>query len=138
MPLGCASESGTMTLFDSSTDDQINKKPPMSEIQDPPAADPVVDPAAPGDSKTFLPELKEETPGASQTRRDSRPQRLAERSSGLSEVIRSKRLASRSLPAMHRAQPATSYAGRSDGDKTGLNPPVRWISVPMPEGNVRL
>lgn len=133
---------GATDMFDSGTDDQINKKPPMSEIQDLPAADPAVDPAvdpvAPGDGKTFLPELKEETQAGSQSRRDSRPKNLAGRSSGFSEVIGSKRLASRSLPAIHRTQPAISFAGRSDGDKGSRNPPVRWISAPMPEGNVRL
>jgi len=120
--------------FGTGTDSQINKKPPMSEIQDLPATDP----PETGDGKTFLPPMKEETPSGSQTRRESRSKSLAEQSSGLSEVIRSKRLASRSLPAIHRNQPATSFAGRSNGDNSGFNPPVRWISVPMPEGHVRL
>ena len=125
---------GATDMFDAGTDDQINKKPPMSEIQELPATDP----PETGDGKTFLPPIKDETPSGSQTRRESRPKSLAEQSSGLSEVIRSKRLASRSLPAIHRTQPATSFAGRSNGDNVGLNPPVRWISVPMPEGQVRL
>lgn len=120
--------------FGTGTDSQINNKPPMPEIQNLPAAEP----AETGAGETFLPPMKEATPSSPQTRRESRLKNLAERPSVLSEVIRSKRLASRSLPAIHRTQPATSFAGRSNGDKASVNPPVRWISVPMPEGNVRL
>ena len=120
--------------FGTGTDNQINNKPPMPEVQDLPAAEPT----GTGDEKTFLPELKEEAPTGPQTRREFRPTSLAERSSKLSEVIRSKRLASRSLPSTSSTQAATSFAGNSVDDKSNVNPPVRWISVPMPEGHVRL
>ncbi len=124
--------------------DEIKNKPPMEEpAGDLPAVDPVADPAiepAPaGDpfklnDSTFF-KADDQKPN-DQTRRE-RPVSLSERASGLNEVIAPKRLASRSLPAAP-ARGKTTFAGRTTEDKSSSKPPVRWISVPTPEGNVRL
>ena len=118
--------------------DQIQKKPPMEE----PGGDlPAVDPAAPAEGgldslngSTFLEDDK--AAPADQTRRDQ-PVSLTKRTSGLNEVIAPKRLASRSLPAPP-VREKTSFAGKSSSDKASTRPTVRWISVPLPEGNAQL
>jgi len=116
--------------------DEIKNKPPMDD----PADDlPAVEPAPADDGlklndSTFF-EADDLRPN-DQTRTD-RPVSLTQRTSGLNEVIAPKRLASRSLPAAP-ARGKTSFAGKTPEDKSGSKPPVRWISVPLPEGNVRL
>ena len=122
--------------------DQIQKKPPMDEPGgDLPAVNPAVDPATPDsgttdtlNGSTFLED--EKAVPADQTRRDQ-PVSLTKRTSGLNEVIAPKRLASRSLPAP-AVREKTSFAGKGNSDKAGPRPTVRWISIPLPEGNAQL
>jgi hypothetical protein len=122
--------------------EQIKNKPPMDD----PAVDipPVdsVDPAAPmidptpgtGDTDSFL-DLDKKANGS--TKLEEPESSLQTFSSTFNEVVAPKRLASRSLPATG-SKAKTSFAGKSSDDKSQTNAPVRWISVPMPEGNVRL
>jgi hypothetical protein len=115
--------------------DQINNKPPMAEPDDLPAVDPDNSATGTPDGSTFL---DEDNGGLNnQTRRDRRELSVTERPSGLNEVIAPKRLASRSVPTT-RVQNRTSFAGKADSDKNAPVRPVRWISLPMPEGNERL
>jgi hypothetical protein len=120
---------------------QINNKPPMDDSAlDIPPVDPAdaADPAAPmnnpapanGDTESFLDLDKKANEAKVQSQ-------LKSVSSTFNEVVAPKRLASRSLPATG-AKAKTSFAGKSSDDKSRSNVPVRWISVPMPEGNVRL
>ena len=122
--------------------EQINKKPPMEEPGgELPAVDPVADPAVPNlndaekGGSTFLDEDAKKAGG--DTRLDQRQLSLTERPSGFSEVVTPKRLASRSLPSTG-SRGKTSFAGKSLDDKAKSSAPVRWISLPMPEGNARL
>ena len=120
---------------------QINNKPPMDDA----ALDiPPVDNAAPADSAA---PMNEPAPGSGDTEsfldidkkaNEAKVQsQLKTVSSTFNEVVASKRLASRSLPATS-SKAKTSFAGKSSDGKARSNAPVRWISVPMPEGNVRL
>jgi hypothetical protein len=123
---------------------QINNKPPMDDS----ALDiPPVDSASPADSPA---PMNEAAPGAGDTESfldlDKKANEtkveeiqipLRSVSSTFNEVVAPKRLASRSLPAA-APKAKTSFAGKSTDDKSRSNAPVRWISVPMPEGNVRL
>jgi hypothetical protein len=123
---------------------QINNKPPMDDS----ALDiPPVDPANPADSTA---PMNEPAPGAGDTESfldlDKKANEtnveqiqipLKSVSSTFNEVVAPKRLASRSLPAT-ASKAKTSFAGKATDDKSRSNAPVRWISVPMPEGNVRL
>lgn len=130
---------GTNEPFGSGAD-EIKNKPPMEEpAGDLPAVEPAIDPAPGGNpfklnDSTFF-EADDLKPN-DQTRHE-RPVSLSDRASGLNEVIAPKRLASRSLPAAP-ARAKTTFAGRTTEDKSSSKPPLRWISVPMPEGNVRL
>lgn len=123
-------------------DEQIKKKPPMDD----PALDiPPVDAAEPAspmttpapstdDTDTFL-DLDKKANDSSKTEEPANAFQTF--SSTFNEVVAPKRLASRSLPATG-SQGKTSFAGKSSDDKSRANSSVRWISVPMPEGNVRL
>jgi hypothetical protein len=108
--------------------DRINNKPPMPEASDLPAVES-------GDGSTFLGE--EKTFLDKQTRTMKPNNTLSQRSSSLSEVLAPGRLASRSLPSTGSVKSA-SWAGQSNGDKGQPGPPVRWISVPTPDGHARL
>lgn len=131
--------------------DQIKNKPPMADPGTDlpagdlpavdaldPSADNTLDPAPEADpgtgGSTFFDEDKK--PAANETRVE-RQLSLKVRPTSLNEVITPKRLASRSLPAT-RVEGKTSFAGRSGDERSATKPPVRWISVPLPEGNVRL
>lgn len=112
--------------------DQINNKPPMAEPDELPAVDPA---AGSPDGSTFLDEDKSRLDN--QTRLERPELSFTERSSRLNEVIVPKRLASRSLPSANTRN-KTSFAGKSETDKSGEGRSVRWISLPMPEGLERL
>lgn len=121
---------------------QINNKPPMDDSAlDIPPVD-AVDPAAPmnepapagGGTDSFL-DL--DAKANDSTKVEEPENSLKTFSSTFNEVVAPKRLASRSLPATN-SKAKTSFAGKSSDDKSRSNVPVRWISVPMPEGNVRL
>lgn len=124
--------------------EQIKNKPPMDDTGlDIPAVDPAApaaDPAAPmnndpagGDTESFLDLDKK----ANETKVEEIQIPLKSVSSTFNEVVAPKRLASRALPATS-SKAKTSFAGKTSEDKSRSNAPVRWISVPMPEGNVRL
>lgn len=122
---------------------QINNKPPMDDSAiDIPPVDSSADPAAPtnepapgtGETESFLDLDKKANDSTKLDQIDSSLQSV---SSTFNEVVAPKRLASRSLPAT-ASKAKTSFAGKSSDDKSRSNAPVRWISVPMPEGNVRL
>ncbi len=133
-PMGRSRETDPPTF--GTGDDQINNKPPMDD----PAVLPAVEPddfgvkPAPGDS-TFLDEDALKSDG--ETRREDSRTSVANRASGLNEVIAPKRLASRSLPSASSRQ-TSSFAGKTSEDKVRPAAPIRWISLPMPEGNARL
>ena len=125
---------GTDPMFDSQTEDQINQRPEMPDLQDLPAADPD---GTKTDEKTFLPDQDKNAGGPQAGRNLPSQSRLAARSSGINEVIGLKRLAARSLPSRRDGQ-VTSFAGRTDEKQSATTAPVRWISVPEPDGRVRL
>ena len=122
--------------------EQIKNKPPMDD----PALDipPVdsADPAAPitepapntGDTDSFL-DLDKKANGS--TKVEEPESSFRPFSSTFNEVVAPKRLASRSLPASG-SKAKISFAGKSSDDKSQTKATVRWISVPMPESNVRL
>jgi len=101
----------------------FQQKPAVPDLKDMPPAE-QKDPA---EQDMFLPEEKPAEPQASVPGRSV----IAEQSSRMDEVIQPRRLASRSVPAR---RPATSVAGTKQDNAV----PVRWISLPMAEGNVRL
>lgn len=97
------------------------RKPPMGDIEpDAGAKEP----------DGFLP--KEEP----QARRTNGTTVVAHTAGMLNGTGGARRLASRSLPAT--SPKSTAFAGKSNDDKTSQPAPVRWISVPAPEGQVRL
>lgn len=102
--------------------DMFQNKPAVPELKDLPPADQ----KNPAEQDMFLPEEKAD-PQA------SRPGRtvIAEQSSRMDEVIRPRRLASRSVPA---ARSVSTVAGTAQDSVT----PVRWISLPLPDGHARL
>lgn len=122
--------------------DQIKNKPPMDDpaLDIPPVdsadpAAPMTDPApGTGDTDSFL-DLDKKANDSSKVEEPENSLRTF--SSTFNEVVTPKRLASRSLPATS-SKAKISFAGKSSDDKSRTNAPVRWISVPMPEGNVRL
>jgi hypothetical protein len=147
---------GTDPVTDPGT--QIRNKPPMSDVADPdpastgagdqpadslntPAAAGDTNPANPtseGDGKTFLPDAADDATGAPQPQaRVLAPTRLASQSSSLSEVLGSKRLASRSLPAVKLNPSGTQFAGRTNQNSTHATP-VRWIGGPDADNRTRL
>jgi hypothetical protein len=107
----------------------------MAEPDDLPAVDPGSSDAGSPDGSTFLDDDNEAF--KNQTRRERRELSVTERTSGLNEVLAPKRLASRSVPTS-RTQSRTSFAGKAESDKSGPVRPVRWISLPLAEGNERL
>lgn len=112
-------------MFRDNEADQINKKPPMDDSI---KLDPVDDTEKKDD---FLqPEGRD--PQASR----SRGVTLASRSSGLSEVLGPKRLASRSLLTTP-VNRGSAFAGKA-GSRNNAERPVRWISAPPADGQVRL
>lgn len=129
-PIGGTNPDDEMPPFGADPDgeSQIKNKPPMPDATDLPAVDP-------NDGTTFL--NGESRAMDKHTQIVRRQNSLTERSSGLNEVIIPRRLASRSLPAAGVRNPA-SWAGKSNDDKAQTGTPVRWISVPKPEDQVRL
>jgi hypothetical protein len=144
---------GTDPVTDPGT--QIRNKPPMSDVADPgtpstnqpvgtpetPAAAGDANPAKPAserDGKTFLPDAADDATGAPQPQaRLLAPTRLASQSSSESEVLSSKRLASRSLPAVKLSPSGTQFAGRTNRDSTPATP-VHWIGGPDADNRTRL
>ncbi|MFO0974921.1 MAG: hypothetical protein U0996_00915 [Planctomycetaceae bacterium] len=99
--------------------EMFQNKPPMPELKDLPPANE----NEPAKEDSFLPaEPQAGVPGRSV---------IAEQSSRMDEVIQPRRLASRSVPSRRSV---TTVAG----SKQDTAVPVRWISLPAPEGNVRL
>ena len=122
--------------------EQIKNKPPMDDpaVDIPPVdsadpAAPMIDPAPGTDNTDSFLDLDKKANGS--TKVEEPESSLQTLSSTFNEVIAPKRLASRSLPATG-SKAKISFAGKSSDDKSRTNVPVRWISVPMPEGNVRL
>jgi hypothetical protein len=110
-------------------DPQLKNKPPMDDVNGLTPADPGTKPES-----NFLDPAPDSGTGTDidkSTRRD-RGYRLVNESSRMSEVLAPKRLASRSLPSQSKP---TAFAGNAGG---GHQAPVRWISAPAPEGQVRL
>ena len=124
---------GTSGMFGEGEDGiQNSKKPPMTDPAEGAPAD-STDPKK--DGTTFL--EGESTTSNRDSRKTRRDDSLSDRSSGISEVIAPKRLASRSLPSNSTGSKA-SFAGKSNDNKRGADAPIRWISIPSPEGQARL
>lgn len=124
---GSGTESEQFPAFDL---DRNSKKPPMTDPLDGTIIEPVEGtPGIPSDDKTFIDE-KTSTPVDTTLRLRNT---VLARTSSLSEVIAPKRLASQSLPATHRMLPTGNVADKSD-----VQPPLRWISAPLPTGHVSL
>jgi hypothetical protein len=114
--------------------DRGTQKPPMDDPLDGTTIDPVDEkPVTPTDDKTFI-DGGTPTPSETSRRRDT----VIARTSSLSEVIAPKRLASRSLPSLHRSVSNSNVAGKVDGRKSNTQQPLRWISAPLPTGHVSL
>jgi len=114
--------------------DRNMQKPTMDDPLDGTAIDPIektID--TPTDDKTFIGEPKS-NPNETSRRRDT----VIAGISSLSEVIAPKRLASRSLPSTTRTVSNSKVAGKADGQKSNNQPPLRWISAPLPTGHVSL
>jgi hypothetical protein len=136
------SDSGTGSgrgsdMFDETLDPPVersNQKPPMADPLEGKELDPVeADPGIRVDEKTFYDDTAE--PGNTTLRgRDA----VIARTSSLSEVIAPKRLASRSLPSVHRPVSQSSLADKSNNPKSEAPRPLRWISAPLADGHVQL
>lgn len=117
------------------TENRLNQKPAIpdplkDELLQP--ADP--EPAKPLDEKTFFDGGTFEPDNSAARTREA----VLARTSSLSEVITPKRLASRSMPSAVKTTSSSKLANTVNNDKSGVKPPMRWISAPLPEGNVRL
>ena len=121
-------KTGTDSFKLDSDSNRINNKPPMPEATELPAVEPK------DDGKTFL-DTNDAT--EKQTQLERRKKTVAEQSSRLNEVIVPRRLATRSLPSSSAVKPV-SWAGKANDDKSRSPRPVRWISVPRPDDQVRL
>ena len=109
--------------------DRKNLKPPMEDPLDGTTIDPIDDSlGTPTDDKTFF--NGGSNPNETSRGRDT----VIAGTSSLSEVIAPKRLASRSLPSTTR----TASSSKVDGQKGSNQPPLRWISAPLPTGHVSL
>jgi hypothetical protein len=104
-------------------DPQLKNKPPMDDVDGLLPTDPTTP------DSDFLPPPDSGTDKSTQLNRGNR---LAHQSSRMSEVLAPKRLASRSLPSKSKT---TMFAGNAGSDQQA---PVRWISAPAPDGQVRL
>lgn len=113
-------------------ENEISNKPPMPEISAPaieaPAGKTETEKPADG-TDSFLPE--EKPPAEATNPQASRPGRtvVADRSSSISEVLPSRRLAVKTIDASAKGQ-SISHSTESSR--------VRWISAPMAEGHQRL
>ncbi|MDA1231638.1 MAG: hypothetical protein O2856_12765 [Planctomycetota bacterium] len=130
---GSGTDSGTaLEPFPENPDFDLNhksEKPPMADPQDGTVIEPIDDTTGtPTDEKTFIDENKSTPADSARLRRT-----ILARTSSLSEVIAPKRMASRSLPATHRPLSNSNVAGKSEPQ-----PPLRWISAPLPAGHVSL
>lgn len=111
-----------------------SRKPAVDDPLDGTAIDPIEKPTdTPTDDKTFIGEPKAD-PNTTSRQRNT----VLARTSSLSEVIASKRLASRSLPSTTRNVSSSQVAGKADGQKGKNQAPLRWISAPLPTGHVSL
>ena len=109
-------------------------KPPMEDPLDGTTIDPADNQlGTPSDEKTFF-NGGQSNPNEVSRGRDT----VIAGTSSLSEVIAPKRLASRSLPSTTRAVSNGKVAGKADGQKSNNQPPLRWISAPLPTGHVSL
>ena len=132
---GAKSDPGYFDSTPNPAEDQLHNKPPISDPAGSESIPPVEpDPSKPVDEKTFF--------DGSTTNPGNTTSRLLDtvlaRSSSLSEVIAPKRLATRSLPSVHRTVSSSTLANKLDSDKTDTQRPLRWISAPLPTGNIRL
>jgi len=122
--------------------DQIGNKPQFSDPLDGGLLDPANggapkandEPGNPVDPKTFFDGSGTDRDNSAARRRDA----VIARSSSLNEVIAPQRLASRSLPAMSATHSNGKLATSSDANDAETQRPARWISAPLPVGNVRL
>jgi len=105
---------------------ELKNKPPMDDVDGLTPTDPTTPDA------NFLDPAPASGTDIDKSTRLDRGQRLANQSSRLSEVLTPKRLATRSLPSKSKT---TMFAGNAGTDQQA---PIRWISAPAPEGQVRL
>ncbi|MFN9718229.1 MAG: hypothetical protein ACK58L_06005 [Planctomycetota bacterium] len=115
----------------------VNNKPPMGDATEgvnnkPPMGD--VDPAAGGEPAPFL--ENNETEKKPEARRLNADRVVAHSAGMLNSAGGARRLASQSLPA--GVGKPTSFAGKTPAGTSSSPAPIRWISVPSPEGQVRL
>ncbi len=101
---------------------------PMEDAKKPPIDN--MDPAA--EPEPFLENKDNKEP---QARRIDTDRVVAHSASMLNSTSGARRLASRSLPSTTKP---TSFAGKTSEDKSSNPAPIRWISVPSPEGQARL
>lgn len=134
---GTGSGSGAGTFEENKTDpalDRTLEKPAMPDPLDGKTLDPVdSEPGTPVDEKTFFKDSAKPDNSASRGR-----DLVLSRASSLSEVIASKRLASRSLPASQRSASASRLVQKSNSTKSDSARPLRWISAPLADGHVQL
>lgn len=107
--------------FNADPVDGVGNKPPMGDVEPDAGA------------KEKEPFLDNNEP---QARRNNGPTVVAHTAGMLNRTSGARRLASRSLPSA--APKSTAFAGKSSDDKSSQPTPIRWISVPSPEGQVRL
>ena len=139
---GAGTGTGTATEKDAFPADDGLEFGRNRETQKPPMTDPIngttIEPVdknlgTPADDKTFI-EGGKANPNETSRRRDT----VIAGTSSLSEVIAPKRLASRSLTLTHRTGSNSKVAGKTDGQKSNNQRPLRWISAPLPTGHVSL